>query len=219
MGYRRPPGCLLSSGESLEGFTVAVRAFKVLWPDEADPRNPQELAKRLIESETRLSQWRESAARAGADEAMMVVLSWYEGLDFNLFQTYRSNGKYVSEPAWVEKRKKLAYSFIEFADIHKFVDGPSYLNADADAEEEEGEEGEDDEETDEEQIDEETKDAAKSKANDVIPPSSTEATGSDLGNAPKADAPPSTEGPSSAENPTLVQAPERDLGKAPVIDE
>ena len=86
-------------------FTAAIRAFKVLWPEEADLKSPEELAERLMDSGIRLSQWRESAARAGADEAMMVVLSWYETLDLNLFQTFRSNGKYVEDPAWVEKRK------------------------------------------------------------------------------------------------------------------
>ena len=51
----------------VELFTAAIRAFMVLWPGEADPKSPEELAKRLMESGTRLSQWRESAARAGAD--------------------------------------------------------------------------------------------------------------------------------------------------------
>ena len=69
----------------VELFTAAIRAFKVLWPEEADPKSPEELAERLMQSETRLSQWRESAARAGADEALMVVLSWYETLDLDLF--------------------------------------------------------------------------------------------------------------------------------------
>ena len=101
---------------------------------------------------------------------MMVVLSWYETLDLDLFQTFRSNGKFVAEPAWVEKRKKLAYSFIQFAKIHEFVEGPSYLGAQADAEEEEDE---DEEDIYEEQIDEEAEDVATSKADDVIPPSSS----------------------------------------------
>ena len=195
-------------GAIIELFTAAIRAFKVLWPGEADPKSPEELAERLMESGTRLSQWRESAAQAGADEAMMVVLSWYETLDLDLFQTFRSNDKFVAEPAWVEKRKKLAYSFVQFAKIHEFVDGPSYLGVEADAEDEEDEEDEDEEDNDEDPIDEETEEAAKSKADNVVLPSSTEVTGSKLGDAPKADAPS-----------TSAQAPDRDLGKAPVIEE
>ena len=72
----------------VELFTAAIRAFKVLWPEEVNPKSPKELAERLVESGTRLSQWRESTARAGADEAMMVVLSWYENLDLDLLQTF-----------------------------------------------------------------------------------------------------------------------------------
>ena len=85
----------------VELFTASIRAFKVLWPGEANPKSPEELAERLMESGTWLSQWHESAARAGADEAMMVVLFWYETLDLNLFQSFRSNGKFVADPAWV----------------------------------------------------------------------------------------------------------------------
>ena len=35
----------------VELFTAAIRAFKVLWPEEADPKSPEELAERLMESE------------------------------------------------------------------------------------------------------------------------------------------------------------------------
>ena len=150
-------------------FTAAIRAFKVLWPEEAELKSPDELAARLMESGTRLCQWRESAARAGADEALMVVLSWYEDLDLSLFQSFRSNGKYVTDPAWVEKRKELAYSFLQYAKIHEFVDGPSYLDVEDEDEEDEGEEG-----GDEELTDEEAEDIGTSKAEDVVPPSSTE---------------------------------------------
>ena len=39
----------------VELFTAAIKAFKVLWPEEADPKSPEELAERLMESGTRLS--------------------------------------------------------------------------------------------------------------------------------------------------------------------
>ena len=159
-----------------------------------------------MESGTRLCQWHESAARAAADEALMVVLSWYETLDLNLFQSYRSNGKFVADPVWVEKRKELAYSFVETANIHEWMEGPSFLGAKVDAEVEEAEEDEDDEEdeeeVEEEQADEEAEDVATSKADDVIPPPSTEVAGA------------KTDAPSSSD-----QAPTRDLGKAPAAEE
>ena len=40
----------------VELFTAAIRAFKVLWPEETDPRTPEALAERLMESGHRLSQ-------------------------------------------------------------------------------------------------------------------------------------------------------------------
>ena len=144
----------------------------------------------------RLTQWQELAARVAVDEALTVILSWYEYLDLDLFQTFRTNGKYVSEPAWIDKRKKLGYSFIEFADIHKFVDGLSFAGAEADVEEageEEGEEAEGEEGTEETRVDEETEEAAQPKASDVVPPSSSEAPSSaktfelDLGKVPATD--------------------------------
>ena len=185
-------------------FTAAVRAFKVLWPGEAAPKSPEDLANRLMESGTRLCEWRESAARAAADEALMVVLSWYEALDLKLFQSYRSNGKFIADPAWVEKRKELAYSFVETANIHQWTEGPSFLGTAAAAEEEGAEEDvdEDEEVAEEVQADEEAEDVATSEADDVIPPPSTEVTGA------KPDAPP-----------TSAQASARDLGKALATDE
>jgi hypothetical protein len=105
---------------------------------------------------------------------MMVVLSWYENLDLDLdlFQTFRSNGKYVTDPVWIEKRKKLVYSFVQYAKVHEFVEGPSFL--DVDPEDEGDEEEEDEEGADEDQSDKEAEDAGASKTDDAIPPSSTE---------------------------------------------
>ena len=77
------------------------------------------------------------------------------------------------------------------------MEGPSYLGARADTEDDEDEEDEC-----EEGADEEAEDVATSKADDVVPPSSTEVQGS------KADAPS-----------TSAQAPDRDLGKALATDE
>ena len=161
----------------VELFTAAIRAYSVLWPDEPAPKSPEHLAQMLMDSETRLCQWRESAARAGADEALMVVLSWYEGLDLDLFQSFRSNGKYVTDPDWVEKRKKLAYSFVQYAKVHEFVEGPSFLDVDPEDEEEEDEEDAEEgvkEGAEEDQSDKEAEDAGTSKAAEVVPPPSTD---------------------------------------------
>ena len=79
----------------LDLFYAAIRVFKLLWPEAADPKDPKELADRLMQdSQGQLNAWRESAGRMGADEAMTFVLSWYEDLDLDLFQSYRPESRH-----------------------------------------------------------------------------------------------------------------------------
>ena len=61
----------------MEVFNAAVHTFCVLWPDDKIEMTPKKLAERLMGSGPRLDQWRESAVRAGADEVLSVILSWY----------------------------------------------------------------------------------------------------------------------------------------------
>lgn len=90
---------------------------------------------------SRLDEWRESAARVGADEALSFALSWYDGINLDVLQTMRADSRYLSDPELVAKRRERAYSFIPYADVHKFVEGPP---SDADTEAtEEDEEAED----------------------------------------------------------------------------
>ena len=60
----------------------AIHAHRALWPDSPEPTSVTRLADALKEGEDRLIEWRESAARAGGDEVLQFVLSWYE--DINL---------------------------------------------------------------------------------------------------------------------------------------
>ena len=93
---------------------------------------------------------------------------------------------------------------MESANIHEWMDGPSFLGAKEAVDEEEAEEDEDEDEevADEVQADEDAEETATSEADDVIPPPSTEVTGA------KPDAPSIS-----------AQASTRDLGKAPATDE
>ena len=69
----------------------------------------------------RLTEWRFSAGRAGADETLSYLLGWYETIDFDLVQTYRLESKFIAEEAWVQCRKELANFFTERADLHTFI--------------------------------------------------------------------------------------------------
>ena len=54
---------------------AAVRVYRVLWPESEAPASVTELSHCLQACEDRLNEWRASAARVGADEALTFVLS------------------------------------------------------------------------------------------------------------------------------------------------
>lgn len=111
---------------------AAKVAFQALWPDTELPTSPSELAEWLGDSAGRLGEWRESAARAGADEALAFVLSWYEKIELKNLQSMRTGGKWTTEPDLIKQRKAVAYSFVPYADVHTFIEDP---DAEAEAEE------------------------------------------------------------------------------------
>ena len=125
---------------------AGIHVFRSLWPDAEAPRNPNALAEALMDAGVRLTEWRFSAGRAGADEVLTYLLSWYETIDFDVVQTCRIASKFVSEEQWVERRKELANFFTERADLHTFIPNLPFMAA-ADDEEAE-EEGEEDDEGD-----------------------------------------------------------------------
>ena len=80
---------------------AAIRAYRVLWPRSSTPATNDELSKCLQASEARLRERRVSAARAGADEALTFVLSWYEGINLDVLQTMRVDSKWMTDPELV----------------------------------------------------------------------------------------------------------------------
>ena len=66
------------------------------------------------------------AARVGADEAMIFVLSWNENTNLGALQSMRAGSKWTTDPELVQRRWERAYSFIRYAPIHHFVEGPVY---------------------------------------------------------------------------------------------
>jgi hypothetical protein len=61
-----------------------VSIFETLWPGRAMPGKIQALLQWIPLAPNRLNVWKESAARAGAEQALEFVLSWYP--DINLDQ-------------------------------------------------------------------------------------------------------------------------------------
>ena len=96
-----------------------------------------------------MDDWRSSAARVGADEALMYVLSWYEGINLDALKTLRDGSKWTTDPDLVRRRQELAHSLIQYALVHSFVAGQRVPQAEEIADVDKGED------EDEEPIDEE----------------------------------------------------------------
>ena len=114
---------------------AAIHTFGALWPGVENPKSVKDLAEYLKTSSDRITEWRESAARVGADEALSFVLSWYEGIKLETLQSMRTGSKWTTDPDLIKRRQATAYSFIPYANIHTFVEDP-----DEGEEKEEGEE-------------------------------------------------------------------------------
>ena len=76
----------------------ATHVHKALWPEDDSPPTVSALAKQLSGGNDRLRAWRESAARAGAEEALMWVLSWYEELDLGMLIGTREGSAWIDDP-------------------------------------------------------------------------------------------------------------------------
>ena len=130
-------------------MNVAIRLCRILWPKEPAPKTARSLAERMVDAEDRLIEWRQSAARAGADEALAWVLSWYETIELANIKGVREGSRWIADPEWVRKRQELAYSLVQYADINNFHEDPN-APADDQPEADDGQEadGEDDGESD-----------------------------------------------------------------------
>ena len=176
----------------------AIKVFKALWPGTAVPKSVESLCKWLNATEMRLSQWRESAGRAGADMALQFLLSWYEEIDFESISTLRVGSHILEDPAIKLKRQAKAYELASYAPVHDFIPDPE--DEESAEGEEEGSEGstEDSDEEVDEELEAEAPPSKKTKATE--PTSEEPASISNVGSAdiPSADAP-STEVLASSE--------------------
>ena len=103
-------------------FQAAIEMVKALWPEDKLPLPPSEIAERLQDGPERLDEWRASAGRVGADEALSYVLSWFEGIPLARLKHMRDGSIYEKDPELKRHRQKLAYSYIEYADVHTFCE-------------------------------------------------------------------------------------------------
>jgi hypothetical protein len=69
-----------------------VSVFKTLWPGRAVPGEIQALLQWIPLAPNRLDVWKDSVARAGAEQAPEFVLSWYPGVNLDQLENLRESG-------------------------------------------------------------------------------------------------------------------------------
>jgi hypothetical protein len=69
-----------------------VSVFETLWPGRAVPDEIQALLQWIPLAFNRIDVWKESAARAGAKQALEFVLSWYPGVNLDQLENLREGG-------------------------------------------------------------------------------------------------------------------------------
>ena len=65
-------------------YSAALCAHSAVWPEQPPCSSTRDLALTLWGTGDRLREWRHSCARAGADEALAWVLSWYENINLDV---------------------------------------------------------------------------------------------------------------------------------------
>ena len=104
---------------------AATRLCHILWLKEPAPKTARSLAEKMEDAEDRLIEWRQSAARVGADEALSWVLSWYETLELEKIKGVRAGSRWTEDPEWVKRRQEFAYFLVQYADINNFHEDPN----------------------------------------------------------------------------------------------
>src|SRR3954463_13469852 len=114
---------------------AAIQAYHVLWPNTSVTPDIDEikiLVERLMASQNQLNPWRESAGRAGADMALTVIMSWYEDISLDTLINLHTGSCWVEDPEFVARRQARAFQLVQYADVHNWIEGPSFLPNPAD---------------------------------------------------------------------------------------
>jgi hypothetical protein len=96
----------------------------MLWPTETPPSEHADLVKRLQDGPDRLLDWKDSAARAGADIALSFMLSWYEEVDLDQLESRRADVEGNLSAEAKARQLARACAITDFADKNIFVEDP-----------------------------------------------------------------------------------------------
>ena len=86
-----------------------------MYPERTDARCTNELVGMLEGSKERLQLWRSSSTRAGADAALMLIMSWHEDIKLGQIQTLRDGGAWNTKPNLIEIREQAANFMAKYA--------------------------------------------------------------------------------------------------------
>jgi hypothetical protein len=104
-------------GRDLHEAIVSV--FKTLWPGRAVPSEIQALLQWIPLAPNQLDIWKESAARAGGEQALEFVLSWYPGVNLDQLENLREGGLAGLDKA---KLRQCACAIAECAETNVLFD-------------------------------------------------------------------------------------------------
>ena len=80
-----------------------------MWPGSEPNKSIQDLATELQGTKEKLRECRHSLDRAGADEDLSCVPSWYEGINLDVLVKQRKGSSWLSDPERIKKRQERAY--------------------------------------------------------------------------------------------------------------
>ena len=150
----------------IDMFNASLKAHRVLFPEARQVRSADELIKDLDQAKTRLKQWRSSSARAGADAALLFIMSWYELIDLAKVRSFREGSSWATDPIRIKIREEAANFMAEFARTkHLDLEAPVYSDGE-DTEEEESDDASAEEYADSEGGSDEEEESSKVPASD-----------------------------------------------------
>lgn len=124
-------------GSHIDLLNAGLKAHRVLFPEARQVRSAEELIKALDDAETRLKQWRSSSARAGADTALLFIMSWYELLELATVRSLREGSPWVTDPSRIKIREEAANFMAKFANTKYLdLDAPVYSDGEETEEDE-----------------------------------------------------------------------------------
>jgi hypothetical protein len=116
--------------------------FRLLWPTETLPADLAHLVKWLETAPDRLLDWKESAARTGANMALSFMLSWYEEVSLDQLEHRRAGVEDDPSPETKTRQLARACAIADFVNHSNFVSDPNLPEDDLEEEEEEAEDAE-----------------------------------------------------------------------------